>query len=55
MADDRTEALDGDQLANLARYFEEEVMSSKNTKHPELGFRALLTGDGARRVELTRA
>ena len=32
MADDRTEALDGDQLANLARYFEEEVMSSKKYK-----------------------
>ncbi len=28
MADDRTEALDGEQLAHLARYFEEEVMSS---------------------------
>lgn len=25
MADDRTEALDAEQLAHLARYFEEEV------------------------------
>jgi uncharacterized protein (TIGR00369 family) len=30
MADDRTEALDRDQLANLARYFEEEVTFSKH-------------------------
>ena len=28
MADDRTEALDGEQLAHLARYFEEEVISA---------------------------
>ena len=34
MADDRTEALDGEQLAHLARYFEEEeeVISDKNYK-----------------------
>jgi uncharacterized protein (TIGR00369 family) len=30
MADDRTEALDGEQLAHLARYFEEEVTFSKH-------------------------
>ena len=28
MADDRTEALDGEQLAHLARYFEEEEVIS---------------------------
>jgi hypothetical protein len=32
MADDRTEALDGEQLAHLARYFEEEVMLSRKYK-----------------------
>ena len=32
MADDRTESLDGEQLAHLARYFEEEVMSDRNYK-----------------------
>jgi hypothetical protein len=35
MADDRTEALDGEQLAHLARYFEEEVMSATNYKSPQ--------------------
>jgi hypothetical protein len=32
MAEDRTEALDGEQLAHLARYFEEEVISSTKYK-----------------------
>jgi hypothetical protein len=32
MADDRIEALDGEQLAHLARYFDEEVRSSPKYK-----------------------
>jgi hypothetical protein len=55
MADDRIESLDGEQLAGLARYFDEEVMSATNYKTPRVRFRAFLNEDGAEHLKLVRA
>jgi hypothetical protein len=54
MAEDWTEALDGEQLAHLARYFEERSCHPQNTKLPEITFCALLTEAAAQRVRVAR-